>query len=112
MVVGFKTQKKRFSQLPEVFVSVYKNNFSKNINFTHCLMSVSMSSSVKTNSFHLFPFLFSRVTEEESTATTMEALKARIRELERQILRGDRYKCLICMVSITFMFSGSLHKKY
>lgn len=41
-----------------------------------------------------------RVTEEESTATTMEALKARIRELERQIQRGDRYKCLICMVSI------------
>lgn len=30
----------------------------------------------------------------------MEALKARIRELEKQILRGDRYKCLICMVSI------------
>ncbi|TWW72995.1 E3 ubiquitin-protein ligase RNF220 [Takifugu flavidus] len=41
-----------------------------------------------------------KVTEEESTATTMEALKARIRELERQIQRGDRYKCLICMVSI------------
>ncbi|XP_027139588.1 E3 ubiquitin-protein ligase RNF220a isoform X3 [Larimichthys crocea] len=40
-----------------------------------------------------------KVTEEESTATTMEALKARIRELERQILRGDRYKCLICMVA-------------
>ncbi|XP_075954615.1 E3 ubiquitin-protein ligase RNF220a isoform X2 [Anarhichas minor] len=38
-----------------------------------------------------------KVTEEESTATTMDALKARIRELERQILRGDRYKCLICM---------------
>ncbi|XP_029309030.1 E3 ubiquitin-protein ligase RNF220a isoform X1 [Cottoperca gobio] len=38
-----------------------------------------------------------KVTEEESTATTMEALKARIRELERQILRGDRNKCLICM---------------
>ncbi|XP_072220746.1 E3 ubiquitin-protein ligase RNF220a isoform X4 [Leuresthes tenuis] len=38
-----------------------------------------------------------KVTEEESTATTMEALKARIRELEKQILRGDRYKCLICM---------------
>lgn len=47
------------------------------------------------------PFLPPRVTEEESTATTMEALKARIRELERQILRGDRYKCLICMVSMT-----------
>lgn len=44
--------------------------------------------------------LLTRVTEEESTATTMEALKARIRELERQIQRGDRYKCLICMVSI------------
>ncbi|XP_031710606.1 E3 ubiquitin-protein ligase RNF220a isoform X7 [Anarrhichthys ocellatus] len=42
-----------------------------------------------------------KVTEEESTATTMDALKARIRELERQILRGDRYKCLICMDSYT-----------
>ncbi|XP_026170334.1 E3 ubiquitin-protein ligase RNF220a isoform X5 [Mastacembelus armatus] len=42
-----------------------------------------------------------KVTEEESTATTMEALKARIRELEKQILRGDRYKCLICMDSYT-----------
>ncbi|TRZ00647.1 hypothetical protein DNTS_027227 [Danionella cerebrum] len=34
---------------------------------------------------------------EDSTTTTLEALKARIRELEKQILRGDRYKCLICM---------------
>ncbi|CAB1449998.1 unnamed protein product [Pleuronectes platessa] len=42
-----------------------------------------------------------KVTEEQSTATTMEALKARIRELEKQILRGDRYKCLICMDSYT-----------
>ncbi|XP_061099736.1 E3 ubiquitin-protein ligase RNF220a isoform X4 [Conger conger] len=38
---------------------------------------------------------------EDSTATTLEALKARIRELEKQILRGDRYKCLICMESYT-----------
>nr|XP_046177171.1 E3 ubiquitin-protein ligase RNF220-like isoform X7 [Oncorhynchus gorbuscha] len=38
---------------------------------------------------------------EGSTATTFEALKARIRELEKQILRGDRYKCLICMDSYT-----------
>ncbi|XP_036410889.1 E3 ubiquitin-protein ligase RNF220a isoform X2 [Megalops cyprinoides] len=38
---------------------------------------------------------------EDSTATTFEALKARIRELEKQILRGDRYKCLICMESYT-----------
>ncbi|KAJ8406261.1 hypothetical protein AAFF_G00304920 [Aldrovandia affinis] len=38
---------------------------------------------------------------EDSTTTTFEALKARIRELEKQILRGDRYKCLICMESYT-----------
>ncbi|XP_076851954.1 E3 ubiquitin-protein ligase RNF220a isoform X8 [Brachyhypopomus gauderio] len=38
---------------------------------------------------------------EDSTGTTMDALKARIRELEKQILRGDRYKCLICMDSYT-----------
>nr|DBA17724.1 TPA: hypothetical protein GDO54_016053 [Pyxicephalus adspersus] len=38
---------------------------------------------------------------EESTVTTFEALKARIRELERQLSRGDRYKCLICMDSYT-----------
>ncbi|XP_047671488.1 E3 ubiquitin-protein ligase RNF220a isoform X5 [Tachysurus fulvidraco] len=42
----------------------------------------------------------SRITE-DSTGTTLEALKARIRELEKQILRGDRYKCLICMDSYT-----------
>ncbi|XP_039592041.1 E3 ubiquitin-protein ligase RNF220a isoform X2 [Polypterus senegalus] len=34
---------------------------------------------------------------EDSAATTLEALKARIRELEKQLSRGDRYKCLICM---------------
>ncbi|XP_041126011.1 E3 ubiquitin-protein ligase RNF220-like isoform X5 [Polyodon spathula] len=34
---------------------------------------------------------------EDSTVTTLEALKARIRELERQLARGDRFKCLICM---------------
>ncbi|XP_058890902.1 E3 ubiquitin-protein ligase RNF220-like isoform X6 [Acipenser ruthenus] len=38
---------------------------------------------------------------EDSTVTTLEALKARIRELERQLARGDRYKCLICMDSFT-----------
>ncbi|XP_063283789.1 E3 ubiquitin-protein ligase RNF220 isoform X3 [Pelobates fuscus] len=38
---------------------------------------------------------------EESAVTTFEALKARIRELERQLSRGDRYKCLICMDSYT-----------
>uniref|UniRef100_A0A6Q2WTQ6 E3 ubiquitin-protein ligase RNF220 n=1 Tax=Esox lucius TaxID=8010 RepID=A0A6Q2WTQ6_ESOLU len=46
------------------------------------------------------PFVLGRITE-DSTATTLEALKARIRELEKQILRGDRYKCLICMDSYT-----------
>lgn len=76
-------------------------------------MSINMSSDVKTkNLLSVFlPLPVPRVTEEESTATTMEALKARIRELERQILRGDRYKCLICMVSITIVliFCVSLH---
>ncbi|XP_066548791.1 E3 ubiquitin-protein ligase RNF220a isoform X8 [Amia ocellicauda] len=38
---------------------------------------------------------------EDSTVTTFEALKARIRELEKQLSRGDRYKCLICMDSYT-----------
>ncbi|XP_041126013.1 E3 ubiquitin-protein ligase RNF220-like isoform X7 [Polyodon spathula] len=38
---------------------------------------------------------------EDSTVTTLEALKARIRELERQLARGDRFKCLICMDSFT-----------
>ncbi|XP_018116338.1 E3 ubiquitin-protein ligase RNF220 isoform X4 [Xenopus laevis] len=38
---------------------------------------------------------------EESAVTTFEALKSRIRELERQLSRGDRYKCLICMDSYT-----------
>ncbi|XP_073500127.1 E3 ubiquitin-protein ligase RNF220 isoform X2 [Phyllobates terribilis] len=38
---------------------------------------------------------------EQSAVTTFEALKARIRELERQLSRGDRYKCLICMDSYT-----------
>uniref|UniRef100_A0A8C9TTK0 Ring finger protein 220a n=1 Tax=Scleropages formosus TaxID=113540 RepID=A0A8C9TTK0_SCLFO len=33
---------------------------------------------------------------EDSTMTTLEALKARIRELEKQILRGDRYKNALC----------------
>ncbi|XP_067893117.1 E3 ubiquitin-protein ligase RNF220a isoform X4 [Heterodontus francisci] len=39
---------------------------------------------------------------EDATVTTIEALKARIRELERQLSRGDRYKCLICMVTLGF----------
>nr|XP_056701130.1 E3 ubiquitin-protein ligase RNF220 isoform X1 [Euleptes europaea] len=38
---------------------------------------------------------------EDSAVTTFEALKARVRELERQLSRGDRYKCLICMDSYT-----------
>uniref|UniRef100_A0A8C5QX34 E3 ubiquitin-protein ligase RNF220 middle domain-containing protein n=1 Tax=Leptobrachium leishanense TaxID=445787 RepID=A0A8C5QX34_9ANUR len=47
---------------------------------------------------------------EESAVTTFEALKARIRELERQLSRGDRYKCLICMVSrpLRRVFTGSV----
>lgn len=49
---------------------------------------------------HLYPTVHClyRITE-DSAVTTFEALKARVRELERQLSRGDRYKCLICMVS-------------
>uniref|UniRef100_A0A3B4Y108 Uncharacterized protein n=1 Tax=Seriola lalandi dorsalis TaxID=1841481 RepID=A0A3B4Y108_SERLL len=36
---------------------------------------------------------------EDSTLTTLDALKARIRDLEKQLSKGDRFKCLICMVS-------------
>ncbi|XP_043102259.1 E3 ubiquitin-protein ligase RNF220 isoform X2 [Puntigrus tetrazona] len=32
---------------------------------------------------------------------TLEALKTRIRDLEKQLTRGDRFKCLICMDSYT-----------
>ncbi|XP_030583420.1 E3 ubiquitin-protein ligase RNF220 [Archocentrus centrarchus] len=34
---------------------------------------------------------------EDSTLTTLDALKARIRDLEKQLSKGDRFKCLICM---------------
>lgn len=37
---------------------------------------------------------------EDSTLTTLDALKARIRDLEKQLSKGDRFKCLICMVSM------------
>ncbi|MED6294387.1 hypothetical protein CHARACLAT_020573, partial [Characodon lateralis] len=37
---------------------------------------------------------------EGSTPTTLDALKARIRDLEKQLSKGDRFKCLICMVSM------------
>lgn len=63
--------------------------------------NVQKKVSVSPDQTFLSP-LWSRFTQEESTATTMEALKARIRELEKQIQRGDRYKCLICMVSMSY----------
>uniref|UniRef100_A0A8C6U617 E3 ubiquitin-protein ligase RNF220 n=1 Tax=Neogobius melanostomus TaxID=47308 RepID=A0A8C6U617_9GOBI len=33
----------------------------------------------------------------DDSLTTLGALKARIRELEKQLSKGDRFKCLICM---------------
>ncbi|KAK5870280.1 hypothetical protein PBY51_024932 [Eleginops maclovinus] len=36
---------------------------------------------------------------EDSTLTTLDALKVRIRDLEKQLSKGDRFKCLICMDS-------------
>uniref|UniRef100_A0A673WSW3 E3 ubiquitin-protein ligase RNF220 n=1 Tax=Salmo trutta TaxID=8032 RepID=A0A673WSW3_SALTR len=38
---------------------------------------------------------------EDSALTTLDALKTRIRDLEKQMSRGDRYKCLICMDTYT-----------
>ncbi|XP_048108655.1 E3 ubiquitin-protein ligase RNF220 isoform X2 [Alosa alosa] len=37
------------------------------------------------------------ILSKDSGLTTLEALKCRIRDLEKQLSRGDRYKCLICM---------------
>ncbi|XP_019735749.1 E3 ubiquitin-protein ligase RNF220 isoform X2 [Hippocampus comes] len=34
---------------------------------------------------------------EDSALTSLDALKARIRDLEKQLCKGDRFKCLICM---------------
>ncbi|XP_077572647.1 E3 ubiquitin-protein ligase RNF220 isoform X1 [Stigmatopora nigra] len=36
---------------------------------------------------------------EDSTLTSLDDLKARIRDLEKQLCKGDRFKCLICMDS-------------
>ncbi|XP_058494524.1 E3 ubiquitin-protein ligase RNF220 isoform X2 [Solea solea] len=38
---------------------------------------------------------------DNSTLTTLDALKARIRDLEKQLSKGDRFKCLICMDTYT-----------
>ncbi|KAM8887622.1 E3 ubiquitin-protein ligase RNF220 isoform 1-T1 [Synchiropus picturatus] len=38
---------------------------------------------------------------EESSLTSLDALKARIRDLEKQLSKGDRFKCLICMDTYT-----------
>ncbi|XP_034556596.1 E3 ubiquitin-protein ligase RNF220 isoform X1 [Notolabrus celidotus] len=38
---------------------------------------------------------------EDSTLTTLDTLKARIRDLEKQLSKGDRFKCLICMDTYT-----------
>ncbi|XP_072295497.1 E3 ubiquitin-protein ligase RNF220 [Eucyclogobius newberryi] len=37
----------------------------------------------------------------DSSLMTLDALKARIRELEKQLSKGDRFKCLICMDTYT-----------
>nr|XP_023860355.1 E3 ubiquitin-protein ligase RNF220-like [Salvelinus alpinus] len=43
---------------------------------------------------------------EDSALTTLDALKTRIRDLEKQMSRGDRYKCLICMDTYTTPLSS------
>uniref|UniRef100_A0A8C7XBM0 E3 ubiquitin-protein ligase RNF220 n=1 Tax=Oryzias sinensis TaxID=183150 RepID=A0A8C7XBM0_9TELE len=47
------------------------------------------------------PPLPSMINETDSTLTTLDALKARIRDLEKQLSKGDRFKCLICMDTYT-----------
>ncbi|XP_067270136.1 E3 ubiquitin-protein ligase RNF220 isoform X3 [Pseudorasbora parva] len=41
------------------------------------------------------------VLSDDPSFSTLEALKTRIRDLEKQFTRGDRFKCLICMDSYT-----------
>uniref|UniRef100_A0A672LPL0 E3 ubiquitin-protein ligase RNF220 n=1 Tax=Sinocyclocheilus grahami TaxID=75366 RepID=A0A672LPL0_SINGR len=41
------------------------------------------------------------ILQDNPSLTTLEALKTRIRDLEKQLTRGDRFKCLICMDSYT-----------
>ncbi|KAK7136047.1 hypothetical protein R3I94_014644 [Phoxinus phoxinus] len=41
------------------------------------------------------------VLSDDPSLSTLEALKTRIRDLEKQFTRGDRFKCLICMDSYT-----------
>ncbi|XP_075878924.1 E3 ubiquitin-protein ligase Rnf220 isoform X2 [Nelusetta ayraudi] len=41
------------------------------------------------------------ILSEDSTPTTLNTLKARIRDLEKQLSKGDRFKCLICMDTYT-----------
>ncbi|XP_056133679.1 E3 ubiquitin-protein ligase Rnf220 [Lampris incognitus] len=38
---------------------------------------------------------------EDSSLTTLDVLKVRIRDLEKQLSKGDRFKCLICMDTYT-----------
>ena len=52
---------------------------------------------------------------EDSPLTTLDALKTRIRDLEKQLSKGDRFKCLICMVRrklCHFQYSLTLLKMY
>ncbi|TRZ02791.1 hypothetical protein DNTS_028827 [Danionella cerebrum] len=41
------------------------------------------------------------VLSDDPSLSSLEALKNRIRDLEKQLTRGDRFKCLICMDSYT-----------
>ncbi|XP_068599408.1 E3 ubiquitin-protein ligase RNF220 [Brachionichthys hirsutus] len=41
------------------------------------------------------------ILSEDSKLTTLDALKVRIRDLEKHLSKGDRFKCLICMDTYT-----------
>lgn len=88
-----------FDSFDSSFVQLYFCCFTGSLMgyFLGLAFSVAAALTVNFTFFFFFPLSLHRITE-DSTGTTLDALKARIRELEKQILRGDRYKCLICMV--------------
>jgi len=56
-------------------------------------------------------FFVSFSLSDDPSLSTLEALKTRIRDLEKQFTRGDRFKCLICMVSLSLLFTYLFKKE-
>ncbi|XP_059359866.1 E3 ubiquitin-protein ligase RNF220 isoform X2 [Carassius carassius] len=56
-------------------------------------ISTTSPSTCKNSELEILP--------DDPSLSMLEALKTRIRDLEKQLTRGDRFKCLICMDSYT-----------